>query len=159
MTRKAMGRSLRAALFVCGLASPLAAQDLLIVETREGTVLGQLEFDEGHEICLSWFHSVTGGDVSDCFENRADRLVLTRSFLHDFAAGLGEVAGRGTLVSAKGGGYWIEGINEAMPDNALMLRVGALRVGHILRGGSEQLDLSTRAAGKRVTLRLVPQQP
>jgi hypothetical protein len=150
---------LRAALFVCGVASPIAAQDLLTVEARDGAVLGQLAFEPAREICLSWSHSVTGGAVADCFENRAGALTLTRSYLHDFAAGLGEIAGRGTLVSAQGGGYWIEGIDEAIPDNALLLRVGAIRVGHVLRGTDTEIDLSAMAAGQRVTLRLIPHTP
>ena len=152
---------MRAALFICAmsLAAPLAAGDRLVVETREGAILGQLAFDAGQEVCLSWSHSVTGGAVSDCFENRAGHLTLTRSYLHDFAAGLGEVAGRGRLRSAAGGGYWIEDIDEVLPDNALFLRVGTASVGHQLRGAQAGLDLSARAAGQRVTMRLVPKAP
>lgn len=159
MIRDLKGRSLRAALLGCCLlaAAPLMAQDALLVETRGGLSLGQLDFDAGTEICLSWSHSVTGGPVADCFENKDGMMMLTRSFLHDFAAGLGEVAGRGTIRSAEGGGYWIEDIDEAIPGNALTLRVGAPPVGHILTGPGKTLRLSTLAAGARVTLRLVPQ--
>lgn len=140
-------------------ATPLRAQPHLVVETRNGLVIGQLRFDPGQELCLSWSHSVTGGPVSDCFENRDGILTLTRSYLHDFAAGLGEIAGRGTLRSAEGGGYWIDGIDEAIPDNALPLRVGAPRVGHVLTGSEQRLNLSTIAAGARVNLRLILSLP
>lgn len=155
------GRSLWAALFagVILIGTPLWAQDVLVVETREGRSLGQLDFDAGQEICLTWAHSVTGGHVADCFENRDGTMMLTRSYLHDFAAGLGEVAGRGTMRSAAGGGYWIDDINEAIPGNALLLRVGAPRVGHMLSGAGQRLNLSAQAAGARVTLRLVPSGP
>jgi hypothetical protein len=82
-------------------------------------------------------------------------MILVRSFLHDFAAGLGTVEGRGgRLVSAPGGGYWIEGINEPIPGNALALRVGEQRVGHRLEIGSETYGLSAMAARERVIIRL-----
>ncbi len=162
MAGMAKGRLGRAALLATAtllgsatlLASPLMAQDMLVVRSDNGAVLEQMGFAAGEEICLEWAHSVTGGAVADCFENRAGKLVLTRSFLHDFAAGLGEVAGRGRLVSAQGGGYWIVGIDEEISGNALPLRVGAPKVGHILRSAAEAVPLSQRAAGQRVWLHL-----
>ena len=178
MTGRRLGRSFGTALFLgCAavLAPPsagmVAAQTVLIAETRDGQVIGQLPFAPDQEICLTWAHSVTGGLVADCFENRSDRMVLTRSFLHDFAAGLGEVVGRGRLTPAPGGGYWIVGIDEPVPDNALQLRAGAMSVGHVLAlstapgapiirpdpsddGGA--IPLSRIAAGQSLRLRLAP---
>jgi hypothetical protein len=128
----------------------------MIVQTPAGLVIGTLAFDPAQEICLIWAHSVTGGRVADCFENRSGTMILTRSYLHDFAAGLGEVAGRGTLRPAPEGGYWIDGIDEVIPGNALRLRVGAPAVGHVLGNGRDRLNLSARAAGATVLLRLAP---
>ncbi len=155
------GRPVGAALFLCLTIAAASAQagPALVVETSQGAVLGKLGFDEGQEICLSWAHSVTGGAVQDCFENRRGTMVLTRSYLHDFAAGLGDIAGRGTIAAADGGGYWITGIDEAIPGNGLLLRVGAPRVGHVLQTADQSLDLSAVAAGARVTLRLAADRP
>jgi hypothetical protein len=114
---------------------------------------------EADAFCLHWAHSVTGGAVADCFTLREGLLVLTRSYLHDFAAGLGHLPGRGTQHAAAGGGYWIEGIDEPVPGNALALRVGAPRVGHRLVAGDVTIDLSARAAGQRVVLRPVSPAP
>jgi hypothetical protein len=139
--------------------SPLWAQGALVVQTQAGLEIGELAFAPGQEICLRWAHSVTGGAVADCFGNKDGTLVLARSYLHDFAAGLGEVAGRGTLRRADGGGYWIDGINEPIPGNALRLRVGAPRVGHVLTDGTHRLNLSARAAGAGVVLRLRAHDP
>lgn len=157
------GRPAAAALFLTLFLSltalqacPAHAEPVLQVSSAEGQSLGTLPMPQGAEICLGWAHSVTGGRVSDCFENRSGRLVLTRSYLHDFAAGLGEVPGRGTLITAKGGGYWIVGIDENMPDDRLRLRVGSRQVGHVLRGGGASLHLSRIATGQRVTLILLP---
>lgn len=137
------------------LLPAVAAAGSLVVEAAEGPIL-TLPAPEGAEWCLRWRHSVTGGDVADCFANDGGTMILRRSYLHDFAAGLGEVPGRGAARPAAGGGYWIDGIDEAIAGNALTLRVGQPRVGHRLTQGGESHDLSTRAAGRRVVLRLIP---
>lgn len=158
MTRRAAGRHLVAALCllpVMVLPDAAAADPVLQLHDDGGAVLAQLPMRDGAEICLRWSHSVTGGAVADCFENNAGQLTLTRSFLHDFAAGLGEVAGRGRLVSAQGGGYWIVGINEAMPANSVTLRNGSDPVGHTLTAAGQELPLSDYVArGARVRLHL-----
>lgn len=157
MRRAFAGRGMAAALATLLLApAPSQSGPVLQVDAASGQALGRLPLAKGEEVCLSWAHSVTGGDVADCFENRAGRLVLTRSYLHDFAAGLGEVPGRGTLISAADGGYWITGIDEAIPDNRLSLWVGGEAVGHVLTGKAGSLDLSQIAAGQRVSLSLAP---
>ena len=148
-----------------------AARTVLLAETRDGQILGHLPFGPDQEICLTWSHSVTGGLVADCFENRADRMVLTRSYLHDFAAGLGEVAGRGRLIPDPDGGYWIVGIDETVPGNTLRLRAGSAGVGHVLTpsiapgaplarpdraDATGAIALSRLAAGQSLHLRLAP---
>ena len=142
------GRLFGAALF---LALPAGA-DTLEVRLASGHLLAAWPMANGQEACLTWAHSVTGGKVVDCFVNDAGRLVLARSFLHDFAAGLGEVAGRGHLRAAEGGGYWIEAIDEAMPGNRLALRIGAHAVDHRLRIGTDGLALSQIAPGAAAAL-------
>lgn len=149
-----------------GLAGPLIAvllipnmalsqqmrQGLQIIDDR-GAVLAQLPVADGAQFCLRWNHSVTGGKVADCFEITGGRMVLDRSFLHDYAAGLGSIPGRGVVRAAKGGGYWIEDMNEPVADNMLRLRVGGPAVDHRLEGPGWQIDLSALANGQRVILR------
>jgi len=151
------GRPFVAALFLS--AAQAAAAATLIVEGPDGAVLIEADAPADAEWCLTWNHSVTGGAVADCFENRERQMVLTRAYLHDFAAGLGTVEGRGgTLVSAEGGGYWIEGLDEPIPGNALPLRVGRPGTDHRLRIGDAVHALSPIAAGQRVVLRLLPNE-
>lgn len=155
MRRNARGRPAGAALFVCIIA--LGAQSeaaTLLVTGPDGTALLRESVAEGDEWCLSWQHSVTGGDVADCFVLRGGHMVLDRSYLHDFAAGLGTVQGRGRLVSAPGGGYWIEDMDDPIAGDALPLRVGRGAVDHRLRVHDTIYRLSDMAAGRRVTLRL-----
>lgn len=149
MRRQALLGRLVAAALAC--ASPVAA-DTLKVRLASGELLAEWPMDEGSEACLTWAHSVTGGRVEDCFVNHDGRLVLMRSYLHDFAAGLGEMPGRGTLVSAREGGYWIEGIAEPLPGNALPLRIGAREVDHRLTLGAHSLALSAVAPGEAARL-------
>ncbi len=153
---RATGRLLTAALFLWGGGTSAAhAQTRLSVERPDGDVLVEAPAPAGSSWCVSWRHSVTGGKVADCFTNDAGRMTLARSFLHDFAAGLGTVEGRGgQLVSAPGGGYWIEELNEHIPGNALALRVGARQVGHRLEIGGKTYSLSSIAARERVIIRL-----
>jgi hypothetical protein len=141
-----------AALF---LALPAHAGDVLQVADAQGRAVAEMPFDGG-EICLTWAHSVTGGAVADCFAPRDGQLVLVGSYLHDYAAGLGEVAGRGRVIPAEGGGYWIVEIDEPMPPGGLPLRVGPARVGHKLTGAAGVIDLSAHAANSLVTLRVRP---
>lgn len=152
------GRAFAVALAALGLGAGIgstAPAGTLSVEAPGGTLFAE-PVPEGAGWCLSWNHSVTGGPVADCFVNNGGQMVLDRSFLHDFAAGLGEVPGRGRLVSAKGGGYWIEAIGEPVKGNALPLRVGRAAVDHRLHVGGTEHRLSAAAAGQRVTLRLAP---
>ncbi len=152
MSRAAAGKSLAAALSVLTTA---AASDTLAVEVA-GETLFEVPVADGGEWCLWWNHSVTGGAVADCFVNEGGRMVLDRSYLHDFAAGLGEVPGRAAARAAEGGGYWIEGIDETIEGNALPVRVGRPSVDHRLEAGGAAYALSGRVAGQRVTLRLRP---
>lgn len=151
------GRHRCAALFCAALfaGGPAVAQPALVVETA-GAPLGELPFQQGAEICLRWNHSVTAGAVADCFENVAGQLTLTRSYLHDFAAGLGEVAGRGRIAPAATGGYWITGIAEMIPNNSLAVRVGPAAVDHTLTGTDHSLPLSRNAPDTAVRLTLRP---
>ncbi len=142
---------MRAVLATALLAAPAGAEPpALEISGPDGAVLVRLA---GTEWCLHWRHSVTGGAVADCFAIDSGQLVLTRSYLHDYAAGLGHLPGRGVQRAAAGGGYWIEHIDEAVPGNALVLRVGRPGVNHRLEADGRVFDLTARAAGQRVILR------
>ncbi|MDN3520355.1 DUF1850 domain-containing protein [Halomonas ramblicola] len=136
---------------------PLAAdrdEARLEVLSAGGEPLVSLPMPEGGGWCLEWNHSVEGFPVLDCYRHRDGRMVLTRSHLPDFAAGLDHVPGRGRQVSDGEGGYWIEDLDEPVPGNAYRLRVGAMRVDHRLVVDDARISLSRLAANRRVTIRL-----
>ncbi|MBC7132814.1 MAG: DUF1850 domain-containing protein [Roseovarius sp.] len=127
----------------------------MLAITGQGGQSLALDLKDMTEWCLHWQHSVTGGDVTDCFRIDDGRLVLTRSFLHDpAAAGLGEVPGRGRLIRSPGGGEWIVDIDEPMPRNRVFVRIGGAAINHRLTYGGETLNLSRIFAGERVTISL-----
>lgn len=109
-----------------------APVDWLQVSAEDGTPLVSLPMPKDAGWCLAWNHSVEGFKVLDCYRNVDGNMVLERSHLPDFAAGLDHVLGRGRQVSDGESGYWIEDIDEPVPDNRYRLRVGAMRVDHRL---------------------------
>ncbi len=136
-------------LLAAALAAGPAAGGTLTVRSGDA-VIAEAPLPEGAEWCLSWNHSVTGGAVADCFVNEEGTMVMERSYLHDFAAGLGDVPGRGTIRPAAEGGYWIEGIHEVV--DPLVLRVGRPSTDHRIRAGDTLIPLSRRVPGERVTI-------
>lgn len=191
VSRILTGRAVWLAPLLClalGLASPALANcpsHELKVRTASGEPLVGLPMPEGAGWCLAWNHSVEGFPVHDCYRNRAGRMVLERSHLPDFAAGLDHIPGRGRQVSDGHGGYWIEAIDEPVPGDRYRLRVGSRRVDHrLVRHGEPSLaalldaaracgperyaaitetpvtiSLSTLAANQAVTLALEPVTP
>ncbi|MBS9402667.1 DUF1850 domain-containing protein [Halomonas sp. TRM85114] len=162
------GRALLPALLLCaGLLSSvhaglLAAEDAAVLEVLDDQDerLLAIPMPEGAGWCLGWNHSVAGFAVLDCYRHYAGRMVLQRSHLPDFAAGLDHIPGRGRQVSDGEGGYWIEDINEPVPGNAYRLRVGSMSVDHRLVTDSLRVSLSALVADRRVTIRLaVPSPP
>ncbi|APE30313.1 hypothetical protein BOX17_04705 [Halomonas aestuarii] len=163
VTRLNAGRAwLPALLLFVGLAvgGPAAAADTPRSEVRlevldaDGERLVSFPMPEGEGWCLEWNHSVEGFPVLDCYRHRDGHMVLRRSHLPDFAAGLDHIPGRGRQVSDGEGGYWIEDIDEPVPGNAYRLRVGAMRVDHRLVIDGSRTSLSRLAANERVTIRL-----
>ena len=157
MTRAAERRpGLRAALVAAALAAfpAPAAAGLLVVEDQDGHLIAAEELGPDGRWCLVWNHSVAGFAVSDCFRFDAGRLVLERSHQPDFAAGLGDVPGRGTVHGDGRGGYWIEGIEAPVPASGLVVRLGGPAVAHRLRIGHAERPLPDDRRGERVTIRV-----
>lgn len=158
-----MHRKFRATLVVAllssfiGLHFPSQAHSKhvqLDVVGQEGNVLMTIPMHQDASWCLLWNHSVAGFTVSDCFVIRHNTLFLQSSHQPDFAAGLGYMDGRGHLVNDGKGGYLITEINEPVPNNGLVLRVGSKAVNHRVLYQGLETSLSNVVAGQRVTLQL-----
>jgi len=150
MTR--IGGGLSALLLLSAFSAAAAGE--LVATAEDGTEIARLAVPDGGGWCVLWNHSVQGFPVTDCYENRAGRMVLVRSRQPDFAAGLGHIPGRGRQVSDGQGGYWILGIDEPVPGDAYVLRPGAGPVDHRLQVGDRVVSLSAAAARQRVRIEL-----
>ncbi|MGC3873421.1 DUF1850 domain-containing protein [Halomonas sp. GXIMD04776] len=153
------------ALFLLGLSMisvPGRAVDVparLQVVSSSDTRLVDIPLQPGERWCLVWNHSVTGIRVADCYRYWQGKMVLERSHQPDFAAGLGHIPGRGVQTSDGEGGYWIEHIDEPVPGNGYLLRVGSMAVNHRLCHAGNIISLSALAAGEPVTVRLQTNNP
>ena len=148
------GGGLCALLLLLFQADIAAADTLSATRIDTGETLASFDIPAGQGWCVLWHHSVQGFEVKDCYENRDGRMVLVRSHLPDFAAGLDHIPGRGRQVSDGMGGYWIEDIDEAVPGNAYVLRPGAGIVDHRIRAGTAEVSLSAKAPRARVRIAL-----
>jgi hypothetical protein len=130
-----------------------AGSATLQVLNGTGRVVAEETLGEAGRWCLVWNHSVTDIEVTDCFQTKAGMMVLESSHQPDFAAGLGHIPGRGSLRSDGHGGYWIEGIDAAMPASGLVIRRGGPEVAHRLRIGAKERALPG-SQGERLIIRL-----
>lgn len=157
MRRAGKGR-LAAALFICALMQGNASAGSLVISLADtGERLASLDIGDGGQWCVLWKHSVQGFEVADCYVNRGGQMVLMRSHLPDFAAGLDHIPGRGRQVSDGMGGYWIEDIDEPVAGNAYVLRPGrAGKVDHRISATTGEVALSRIAERRRVLIALEP---
>lgn len=126
------------------------------IEHLDGTPVAAFSVRGGERWCVGWNHSVAGFPVRDCYRVRSGRMVLERSHQPDFAAGLGHLPGRGTVRPDGQGGYWIEHIDEPVPNNLYRLRVGSGKVDHRIHHPGGVIALSERLPGQAVVIRLIP---
>ncbi|WP_444999662.1 DUF1850 domain-containing protein [Halomonas mongoliensis] len=152
--RRALGPAALALCLLLALPALAGDEGWLEVTADSGRLIASLPVAEGEGWCLEWNHSVAGFAVLDCYRHREGLMVLERSHLPDFAAGLDHIPGRGRQVSDGEGGYWIEAIDEPVPGNRYRLRVGSSEVNHRLLHEGRRLGLSDQAAGERVTIHL-----
>lgn len=136
------------------LGSTFAAPHLR-VSTADGTVLFDIPLQEPYVWVVEWNHSVTGIVVDDYYLYDGEQMILTASHAPSFDAGLGHIPGRGTVESDGNHGYWIRGINEPVPGNAYLLRVGSTAVNHRIIVGGKLYSLSAVAEHERVRLEVV----
>lgn len=143
--------------------APQTQAERLQVRTEQGDMLLDIAAPANMRWCVEWNHSVRKFTVQDCYQNVAGVMQLQRSHQPDFAAGLGHTLGRGEQVSDGAGGYWINAIDEAVPNNQYFLRVGAEAVNHRVvwpeEGLRKDVSLSAQAPGQRVTVQLVQSAP
>ena len=134
------------------LCNQALAQHLVVGVWGTERALLELDLSRNPTWEVRWNHSVAGFTVRDVYRYEDGEMLLSATHAPDFAAGLGHIPGRGRLESDGAGGYWIRGIDEAVPGDRYLLRVGAPRVDHRVVHAGVTYSLSAQAAGERVVV-------
>lgn len=134
------------------LAWALWPTDVLEVSV-EGVGTLRYPVRTGERVELTWIHSVSAIPVREVFEVRGGDLWLMETHNPWFAAGLGEIAGRGRTVSEEGHAVAIVDINERA--DGMVLRIGSPEIHHTLIVGGRRCDLSRLAPHARARFEVV----
>ena len=127
----------------------------LEITPNQGEPLFEISLADEPNWIMRWNHSVTGIEVSDYYRWDGDVMLLTDSHTPAFDAGLGHIPGRGRLENDGHGGYWIYDLDEPVPSNAYLLRVGSEKVNHRILHNGQTYYLSHVASNERVRIGVV----
>ncbi len=115
----------------------------------DGRPVAWLALADGERLEITWVHSVSGIPVREVFVYRRGDLLFMETHNPWFAAGLGEVPGRGRVVAEPGHAVAIVDIGE--PAWNLTLRLGTPRVDHTLWYRGRPFRLSRCFPRRRLT--------
>lgn len=128
----------------------------LVVTSEAGAVLVRVPLRGDPTWEVQWRHSVAGILVRDIFAWRDGRMLLTDTLTPQLdVAGLGHIPGRGELRDDGAGRYWIAGIDEPIPGNAYLVRIGSAQAPTVLVHHGREFPLSVAHAGERVRIEVV----
>lgn len=116
------------------------------VSSEEGA-LALLDHDK---LSISYVHSIDGLPVEEDLRVNGSELIVERTRLRQFGAGMGHIEGQGHGYSD--GEWWVLDGLERHIGQDLHLRVGLPNIDHRLRAGETELHLSRCMAGERVTI-------
>jgi len=108
---------------------------------------------KGTAVELDWVHSVSAIPVREVFRVADGALWLEETHNPWFAAGLGEIAGRGRTVAEAGHAVAIVDIHESA--EGMALRIGSPEIHHTLVVGGRRCDLSRLAPHARAVFEVV----
>lgn len=108
---------------------------------------------EGAVVELRWVHSVSAIPVREVFRVAQGALWLEETHNPWFAAGLGEIAGRGHTVAEGDHAVAIVGIHERA--QGMALRIGSPEIHHTLGVLGRSCDLSRLAPHKRAVFEVL----
>jgi len=108
---------------------------------------------EGSVVELDWVHSVSAIPVREVFRVANGELWLEETHNPWFAAGLGEIAGRGRTVAEDDHAVAIVGIHERA--EGMALRIGSPEIHHTVAVAGARCDLSRLAPHKRAVFEVL----
>ncbi len=102
---------------------------------------------------LTWVHSVSAIPVREVFRVEGGELWLEETHNPWFAAGLGEVAGRGRTVAEANHAVAIVDLHERA--EGMALRIGSPEIHHTVRVSGRSCDLSRLAPHERAVFEVL----
>lgn len=104
---------------------------------------------ETDTLSISYVHSIDGLPIEEDLRVSDDELIVERTRLRQFGAGMGHIQGEGE--GHREGRWWVIDNMERHIGPQLHVRVGAPGVDHRVQAGDVELALSACLAGERVT--------
>ena len=130
------------------LASPVYTLDM--VDFDNGKELLSVPLHKGEIFSIWYMHSVDVSPVVEVFSlNSEGSIQLEETYFRMFGAGMGHWEGHGTLVKD---GSWTKIKDIKEPLKPFILRIGQPGVDHTLLYRDQKINLSARAAGRRVVV-------
>jgi len=108
---------------------------------------------EGSVVELRWVHSVSAIPVREVFRVAGGELWLEETHNPWFAAGLGEIAGRGRTVAEGDHAVAVVGMHERA--EGMALRIGSPEIHHTVRVSASSCDLSRLAPHERAVFEVL----
>lgn len=104
----------------------------------------------GDDVTISYVHSIDGLPIEEDLRVRDGELIVERTRLRQFGAGMGQIEGEGRGYAD--GSWWVVDDLDRPIGPDLLLRVGSPRVDHRVRAGGAEVELSPCLAGERVRI-------
>jgi hypothetical protein len=148
MRRMIIGFSIFGVIILLFMPTPwLVIEDC---KEKEKLLALPLMWQESFEICYT--HSVDRQPVGEVFKARWGKgIVLHEMYFRMFGAGMGHWKGHGYVVSEAG---WIKIKEIDKPLGKFLLRIGTPGVNHILSVRGKKINLTERAEGKLVEVKI-----
>lgn len=99
---------------------------------------------------ISYIHSIDGLPIEEDLRRSEGELVVERTRLRQFGAGMGHIEGQGQGRSE--GEWWVLDDLQRQIGPQMHLRAGAPAIDHRLRAGETELRLSRCLSGERITI-------
>lgn len=99
---------------------------------------------------LSYIHSIDGLPIEEDLRVTEGELVVERTRLKQFGAGMGHIAGEGQ--GHADGDWWVVDDLERDIGSQMHLRAGATRIDHRMTSAEHELRLSACLPGERITI-------
>ena len=136
------------------LASPVYMLDM--VDFDNSKMLLSVPLNKGEIFSIWYMHSVDVSPVVEVFSLNSEGCIqLEETYFKMFGAGMGHWEGHGTVIKD---GSWTKIKDIKEPLQPFILRIGQRGVDHTLIYRDQKINLSARAAGRRVVVS-IQQEP